>query len=688
MTPSAAAALCGQTVLAEHRLDRVVWCDDALVVFEATSVLDGGTYTVTVATEVPVDTAFTALEDAVVRAARQAVGLSSVKPLLRARGVQLEAAVRLAVVRRGPSGEPLALRIERGSCSCAEAVRALEPLAAALARLHEQGAVHGAISAVTVSALDESLALDAFGLSVAADAACGARGTRDVLPRYARPPEALVSSPSLPGPWSDTHALALLVVQMLAGRLDVVALASPPTPSALGLLVPVRFDAALASMLAPSPSQRPVDLLAAFAALREAANDPLPASPAARASSHARGASAVWPSTTVVGGAPEPVTPHASHEASSGSAGAFGPTHPEIGPTLPESAPQAPHPDASVPPPARVLEGAPTPPRGVGAEPAASGSGRLVALVGVCALLMIGGMGVAIVLTVVRTRRPPTVVTVAPPEVPIEPPGASTTSPAPTPSGGGPSMPTAAPAPAAPSAAPLGRLPSAGGGPTYPADRDALVPVEPGDAVRGSRDALLTVALFVDLGCPFSARAMAGIPALEARYGEDLRVVIKHFPLPGRPGSRDAAEAAALVVERGTPPLFWGFVEGALRSGSPDAGRLEELGIKAGLPAGAVTDALTRHTHQARVERDIDLGRRLGVRGTPTLFFNGRRVDGLQPQALLERYFDAEVRRARDALAKGTPRDRLYVARVVANVTTAEGEREPDDSPRRRRTPR
>jgi protein-disulfide isomerase len=236
----------------------------------------------------------------------------------------------------------------------------------------------------------------------------------------------------------------------------------------------------------------------------------------------------------------------------------------------------------------------------------------------------------------------------------------------------GPAAPPSGGAPAAAPFAPLGPSSSA----IAAADATALVPLYPDDASRGEARAPATLVVFGDLTCPFTARTLALVPKLESHYGPNLRIAFKHYPLPEHAHAREAAEAAAAVQAKGGNEAFWKFVEAAIRAPEGlDPGRLEELGIKAGVPAGTVTEALRRHDAAAHVDRDVNLARRFGLRGTPTLFLNGRRLDGQQSYAALTPWIDDEQQRAQQA-QRGSPLgDRLYAARVFANVTTGEGER-------------
>ncbi|MCS6901274.1 MAG: thioredoxin domain-containing protein [Myxococcales bacterium] len=213
------------------------------------------------------------------------------------------------------------------------------------------------------------------------------------------------------------------------------------------------------------------------------------------------------------------------------------------------------------------------------------------------------------------------------------------------------------------------------GATTYPADEKALIPVPAGAAVWGDRDALVTLVIFGDLTCPLTARALATLPSLATKFGEELRVVFKYYPAPGDLEAARGAMAAAIAWDTGGMEIFWKFVSAVSQTrGKLDEATLERLGVEVGLGAGTISRGLAGAT-PGIIAQDIELGRRLGVRGTPVLFLNGRRMDGFQPAAKLGKVIEHELRKIRPLLSGGTPPDRLYADRVMSNVTTSEGER-------------
>jgi protein-disulfide isomerase len=621
MPPIDPTALLGSIVLGEHRLDRIVHTDPVLTVFEATSVVDGGPYTVALAHEVPVETSAATLEAAVQRVGRQGGEGSGLLSLLHARSVPTEAGPRLGVVRRGRAGSSLLTLLGRGPLTIAQVVPLLTPIVEALGRLHDAGLLHGAISSTTLVHTEQGPLIDLFGLSAVAEVAHGALGTRDVVDPAYRPPELASQAPTTPGPWTDVYGLARVASELLAGRRATIGAPVPgasgvgagdpaliPSPRALGATVPDRVEAMLRRALAPSAAARPEDVREVLALLRDAAFDPLPTPPPASS------------------GRPSFPGPRVSSPSLTSA-------------PSPEPAPAPPPPLAPPPAPA---------PRDRGLAWALGLGGALIGLT------LIGGGAFF------WMNRPALTAPAPVASAPTLPPT------------GAPADPSAA----APTGARFAPLSAAAGASITAADASALVPLFAEDASRGEAQAPATLVVFGDLTCPFTARTLATVPRLEAHYGANLRVVFKHYPLPEHAHAREAAEAAAAVRARGGNEAFWKFIEGAIRNPEAlDPGRLEELGIKAGVPAGTVTEALRQHDAAAPVDRDVKLARRLGLRGTPTLFLNGRRLDGQQPYNALTTWIDDEQKRSQQAQRTSPLGDRLYATRVFTNVTT---ELEPD----------
>lgn len=196
------------------------------------------------------------------------------------------------------------------------------------------------------------------------------------------------------------------------------------------------------------------------------------------------------------------------------------------------------------------------------------------------------------------------------------------------------------------------------------------VPVD-GAAVRGPADALVTLVVFTDFECPFCGRVLDTLQQLEQRYGRDVRIVLRHFPLAFHANAQGAHEAAIEVrTQRGDEAFFrfHDLVFANRTALTPDD--LAGYATQVGANGRRVRQALTDRRHQAAVEADQQLGTSLGVRGTPSFFVNGRRLVGAQPVDRFAALID-EVKAAAEArIAQGTPRAQVYEA-IVANGATS-----------------
>jgi protein-disulfide isomerase len=161
-------------------------------------------------------------------------------------------------------------------------------------------------------------------------------------------------------------------------------------------------------------------------------------------------------------------------------------------------------------------------------------------------------------------------------------------------------------------------------------DEDTVYPVPIDDSpARGPADAPITIVAFSDFQCSFCARGHATMEQLRASYGEQLRFVFKHFPLPGHPLGALASRASFAAAQVGK---FWEFHDAVFALGGRyDADDLLEIGDRLGIPRDKLETAMTTEANDARIEADIELGMTLRVSGTPAYFINGRPIVGALP---------------------------------------------------------
>jgi protein-disulfide isomerase len=212
-------------------------------------------------------------------------------------------------------------------------------------------------------------------------------------------------------------------------------------------------------------------------------------------------------------------------------------------------------------------------------------------------------------------------------------------------------------------------------------EASATVPINAADPVWGDRRAPVTLVVFGDLECPYTAKVLPTLRALRERYGAaGLRIVWKDDPLPFHPQARPAAEAAETVFALGQSPAFWRFWDQALEHQADlSLTALEGWASSAGVDLASYRQALAAHASAAKVDGDLVLAQRLKVQGTPTFFVNGTLLVGAQPVAKFADVIDAEAEKAKAKLAAGVAPDALYAEMTRVNWKAPVDEPEGDD---------
>lgn len=160
---------------------------------------------------------------------------------------------------------------------------------------------------------------------------------------------------------------------------------------------------------------------------------------------------------------------------------------------------------------------------------------------------------------------------------------------------------------------------------------------------RGNEDAAVTIVEWSDFQCPFCSRVWPTLARIEKDYGDQVRIVFKHMPLPMHTKA-PAAHAAAEAAHR--QGRFWEMHDRIFASQSrldPQQYLVwaEEIGLDVDRFQRDVAAADTR----GAVDADVRQAAELGVTGTPSFFINGRFLSGAQPYESFKRLIDEELRK-------------------------------------------
>lgn len=159
-----------------------------------------------------------------------------------------------------------------------------------------------------------------------------------------------------------------------------------------------------------------------------------------------------------------------------------------------------------------------------------------------------------------------------------------------------------------------------------------------GDAPSlGDPSAPIEVVEFAEFQCPFCMREAGLLRELSEEYPGLVRVGFKHYPIGRHKMSTNAAKAAWAAQRQGK---FWEMHDALFAArGKLDADIIRGHGEAIGLDMEQFDRDFASPEASNAVFRDRRVGRKNGVRGTPTFYVNGR-------------YYGSDKRALRSAIAK------------------------------------
>jgi protein-disulfide isomerase len=157
----------------------------------------------------------------------------------------------------------------------------------------------------------------------------------------------------------------------------------------------------------------------------------------------------------------------------------------------------------------------------------------------------------------------------------------------------------------------------------------------------GPADAPVVIELYADLRSPLSRRAVDVASDMVARRPSAVRIQFRNFPLAFHPDAALAHEAGMIAARSGR---FWDVAGYLLDHPAPvTAPDLIALAGRLGLDEPSFAAALREHRYAPRVDADVQSGQRRGIRGSPAIVVDGRRIDGLPTLQALSDYVDAAM---------------------------------------------
>ncbi len=190
--------------------------------------------------------------------------------------------------------------------------------------------------------------------------------------------------------------------------------------------------------------------------------------------------------------------------------------------------------------------------------------------------------------------------------------------------------------------------PNSNSGPVQPQQARAPQPGAPNPWAKGGASAKVTLEEFSDFQCPACGGLAPGLRNVLKDYGDRVRLVFRNFPLAMHKYAFQAARAAEAAGQQGK---FWEMHDLLYDNQKEWSDSMEPrvqfdaYASRLGLNVQKFKADMERADLTERIKADYSRGMSLGVKGTPTVYLNGREmVPGqLVTEEILRREIDAAL---------------------------------------------
>ncbi|MGE5644293.1 MAG: thioredoxin domain-containing protein [Acidobacteriota bacterium] len=165
----------------------------------------------------------------------------------------------------------------------------------------------------------------------------------------------------------------------------------------------------------------------------------------------------------------------------------------------------------------------------------------------------------------------------------------------------------------------------------------------------GTPGAPVVIVVFTDFQCPFCKEEAKMLRAnLISSYPKQVRLYFKDYPLTQIHQWAKIASIAGRCIFRQNPAAFWEYHDWVYENQASITAenfrnKLFEFAKGKEIDAIQLTRCLDSRETEPDIDRGIEEAKALNVRSTPTLFVNGRRLEGQIPWPNLRDIIDYEI---------------------------------------------
>ncbi len=192
----------------------------------------------------------------------------------------------------------------------------------------------------------------------------------------------------------------------------------------------------------------------------------------------------------------------------------------------------------------------------------------------------------------------------------------------------------------------------------------------------GDPKAPVVVMMALDIECPWCEKLMPTLDELLegtplppgtapgpdhfAGYKTGVRFMLLHFPLPFHKNASLAHQAAQEVFEQKGPEAFRNFLKKCFQNQRAlQRANLEAWAQELGVNMARFREALDKETHKAFIEKLQQMGRAVGVQGTPAIYVNGKFLLG-RGMPIFRKAIDDARTEAEALMKKGIAPEKVY----------------------------
>lgn len=156
-----------------------------------------------------------------------------------------------------------------------------------------------------------------------------------------------------------------------------------------------------------------------------------------------------------------------------------------------------------------------------------------------------------------------------------------------------------------------------------------VAPISDEDHVLGDRNAPVKMIVFTDLECPFCKSYHPEVMSAVAKYGKDLAVVYRHFPLQFHEYAEKEAEAAECVAELAGNESYWSYIDKIFEKTESNGTGLsvsdrELLAVEVGADKVKWNECVNSGKYAEKIAAQTENGIEAGAGGTPFSIIIGK----------------------------------------------------------------